>query len=175
MVLPFCVVGHVNSWNRQFIRTKGFLLNKLQRMICNHLLITNPTSSRDIISSLVRLVDVLSCEMRWQTCYLTEFCVAAGMIWLIFPFGAHHSCMESSDGALFWWMHSRYLRRWRRVMIAPESLKDDGGRKRGQIKWSEREASVGSLRLPEMFLRRDWRRGKRDLFLVIFGEDRFRG
>jgi hypothetical protein len=40
-------------------------------------------------------------------------------------------------------------------MMVPESLKDDGGRKRGRIERSEREASVGSLRLPEMFLRRD--------------------
>ncbi len=74
----------------------------------------------------------------------------------------------------FWWMHSRYLRRWRRVMMAPESLKDDGGWKRGRIEWSEREASVGSLRLPEMFLRRDWRRW-RQIFFWSFWEDRFRG
>lgn len=58
MILPFCVVGHVISSSRQFSKTKLSLLNKLQRMICSRLLITNPTSTRDIISSSVRLVDV---------------------------------------------------------------------------------------------------------------------
>jgi hypothetical protein len=55
-------------------------------------------------------------------------------------------------------------------MMAPKSLKDDGGWKRGRIERSERGASVGSLQLPKMFLRRDWGRGKKKIFSGHFGE-----
>jgi hypothetical protein len=59
-------------------------------------------------------------------------------------------------------------------MMAPASLKDDDGRKRGQVERSKREAFVGSLRLLVMFLRRDWRRG-RGILAGHFWEDRLRG
>ncbi len=72
---------------------------------------------------------------------VADFVGVLGFVWrlglincLIFPFGVHHSCMESGGRfLLLGWVCSRSLKKWRRLMI-----NGDGAELLDERKGSER-------------------------------------